>query len=122
MPRRTLGLLLACVSVAAIAGCYAQSAMRRSDRIVRGGFDFDAHGPWVLVTAPGSLLLAGGNLAVGSLIPLGGGVDPRAPAYASTLDYHLNDDEFRVRLGEFKEKGFSSVKIKVGHKAFFLRK
>jgi len=79
VPRRILALLLACITVAVIAGCYAKSAVRRSDRIVRGGFDFDAHGPWVLVTAPGSLLLAGGNLAVGSLVPLGGGVDPREP-------------------------------------------
>jgi len=77
--RSTFTLLLACVFVASMAGCYAKSAARRSGRIVRNGFDFDAHGPWVIVTAPGSLLLAGGNLAVGSVVLLGGGVDPREP-------------------------------------------
>jgi|ETNmetMinimDraft_30_1059905.scaffolds.fasta_scaffold10070_1 hypothetical protein len=77
--RRILAPLLACVVVVSLTGCYAKSAARRSDRIVRDGFDFDMHGPWVMVTAPGSLLLAGGNLAVGSFVPLGGGVDPREP-------------------------------------------
>ena len=63
-----------------LVGCYAKSAARTSERIVRGGFDLDAHGPWVVLTGPGALLLAGGNLALGSLVRLGGGVDPREPA------------------------------------------
>ncbi|MCH2375418.1 MAG: mandelate racemase, partial [Planctomycetes bacterium] len=50
-----------------------------------------------------------------SLFRLLGGTEPRVRAYASTLDFHLGDEEFKVRLGEFKEMGFSSVKIKVGH-------
>lgn len=79
MFRSSLTLLLACLVAASLAGCYAKSAARRSDRIVQAGFDFDAHGPWVMVTAPGSLLLAGGNLALGSVVRLGRGVDPREP-------------------------------------------
>ena len=46
---------------------------------MRAGFDLDDYGPWVIVTGPGSLLVAGGNMLVGSVIPLGGGVDPREP-------------------------------------------
>ncbi len=49
------------------------------------------------------------------LYRLFGGTDPRVPAYGSTLDYHLGDDEFRTRLGEFQAMGFRAVKIKVGH-------
>jgi len=77
--RSALVLLLACTVVVSMTGCYAKSAVRRSDRIVRNGSDFDAHGPWVVVTAPGSLVLAGGNLLLGSVVRLGGGVDPREP-------------------------------------------
>jgi L-alanine-DL-glutamate epimerase-like enolase superfamily enzyme len=44
-----------------------------------------------------------------------GGTNPKVPAYGSTLDFHLSNDEFRNRLGEFNEMGFSSIKIKVGH-------
>jgi hypothetical protein len=72
--------LVAAVSLL-LPACYATRAARQSKRIVSAGFDFEDHGPWVLVTAPGSLLLAAGNLAVGSLLPLGGGVDPREPEH-----------------------------------------
>ena len=49
------------------------------------------------------------------LYKLFGGTDPQVRAYASTLDFHLSDGEFRARLGEFKEMGFRAVKVKVGH-------
>ncbi|NUQ64338.1 MAG: mandelate racemase/muconate lactonizing enzyme family protein [Pirellulales bacterium] len=49
------------------------------------------------------------------LYRLFGGTDPRVRAYASTLDFHLGDGEFRERLGEFREMGFRAVKVKVGH-------
>lgn len=61
------------------AGCYAKRATRMAEKTLQSGFDFDAHGPWLLVTVPGSLLVAGGQLAVGSVIPFGKGVDPREP-------------------------------------------
>jgi hypothetical protein len=79
MLRPSLRILLLMACLLLLASCYASSASRRSGRIVRDGFDFDEHGPWVLLSGPGSLLLAGGNLALGSLVPLGGGVDPREP-------------------------------------------
>lgn len=75
----------------AVAGCYTASATRDSGRLVRAGFDVDDYGPWVMVTGPGSLLLAGGNLLVGSVVPLSGGVDRREPeakwfrAYPGTM-------------------------------------
>lgn len=62
-----------------LAGCYTASAMRRSKRIVRAGFDFNERGPWILVSGPGSLLVAGGNLLLGSVLPFSSGVDPREP-------------------------------------------
>lgn len=44
-----------------------------------------------------------------------GGTNPAVPAYGSTLDFHLSDDDFRSRLGDFKRMGFQGIKIKVGH-------
>lgn len=44
-----------------------------------------------------------------------GGTNPAVPAYGSTLDFHLSDEEFRDRLGDFKKMGFQGIKIKVGH-------
>lgn len=74
---RTIALLAAASIL--LPACYTARAGRQSKRIVRSGFDFEDHGPWVLFTAPGSLLLAGGNFLLGSIVPLGGGVDPREP-------------------------------------------
>lgn len=71
--------LLALLSLQALVGCYASAAARRSGKLVRAGFDLDHYGPWVIVSGPGSLLVAGGNLLLGSLIPFGSGVDPREP-------------------------------------------
>lgn len=79
MFRLTLGaaLLLACSVL--FTSCYASSASRQSARIVRQGFDFDERGPWILVSGPGSLLVAGANFLVASVFPIGSGVDPREP-------------------------------------------
>ena len=44
-----------------------------------------------------------------------GGENPRVPAYGSTLDFPLDDAEFRNKLGRFREQGFTAVKTKVGH-------
>lgn len=45
-----------------------------------------------------------------------GGENPRVPAYGSTLDFHLDDQEFRSKLERFEKLGFSAaVKTKVGH-------
>ena len=44
-----------------------------------------------------------------------GGDDPSVPAYGSTLDFRLDDDQFRARLEDFKQQGFRNVKVKVGH-------
>lgn len=40
------------------------------------GFDREEHGGWVVLTAPAALLLAGGNLLVGSVVPLGAPLEP----------------------------------------------
>ena len=44
-----------------------------------------------------------------------GGDNPRVPAYGSTLDFRLDDSDFRVKLERVREQGFTSVKTKVGH-------
>ncbi len=45
-----------------------------------------------------------------------GGWNPRVAAYASTLDFHLDDQEFRHKLERFRDEGFTAaVKTKVGH-------
>jgi hypothetical protein len=67
------------LAAAACTGCYAKTAARHSERIVRQGFDFDDHGPWVLLFGPLSLVVAGIDLAIGSVAPIHGGVDPREP-------------------------------------------
>jgi hypothetical protein len=77
--RRRWGRAAPLLLLAAATACYASSASRQSGRIVRDGFDFDERGPWILVSGPGSLVVAGGSFLVGSVFPLGGGVDPREP-------------------------------------------
>jgi hypothetical protein len=79
MSRLTLGAVLLLASLALLTSCYASSASRQSARIVRKGFDFDERGPWILVSGPGSLFVAGANFLVASVIPIGSGVDPREP-------------------------------------------
>ncbi|MBW2267565.1 MAG: hypothetical protein JRH16_03230 [Deltaproteobacteria bacterium] len=76
---RTLLAVLIVVAGACLPGCYTASALRQSERVLSSGFDFDGLGPWVLISGPGSMLVAGGVLAVGSMVPLGDGVDPREP-------------------------------------------
>ena len=45
-----------------------------------------------------------------------GGENPRVTAYASTLDFHLDDQKFRWKLERFQKMGFTTaVKTKVGH-------
>jgi hypothetical protein len=77
----TAWVLAASLALAASGalGCYAKSAARHSERIVRQGFDFDDHGPWILLFGPLSLVVAGIDLAIGSVAPIHGGVDPREP-------------------------------------------
>jgi len=79
MFRLILGAALILTFVAPLTSCYTSSASRQSARIVRKGFDFDERGPWILVSGPGSLLVAGGNFLVASVVPIGSGVDPREP-------------------------------------------
>ncbi len=44
-----------------------------------------------------------------------GGNSPRVSAYGSTLDFHLDDTEFRVKLERCFQQGFTAIKTKVGH-------
>ena len=78
----------------------------------RGGNVGAAALPLAVETALWDLV---GKAAGLPLYRLFGGTDPQVPAYASTLDFHLSDDEFRARLGEFLAMGFRAVKVKVGH-------
>ena len=45
-------------------GCYAKRASRMAEKTIEGGSDFDNLGPWVLVTAPGSELVAASEAAL----------------------------------------------------------
>ncbi len=44
-----------------------------------------------------------------------GGRAGRVRAYASGLDFHLSDDDFRAFFAEAARRGFTAFKIKVGH-------
>ena len=44
-----------------------------------------------------------------------GGQNSKVPAYGSTLDFHLDDSQFRNKLEKMVDMGFRAVKIKVGH-------
>lgn len=72
-------LALAAAAALLLPACYASRATRQSKGLLRSGFDLEHHGPWIVFTGPGALILAGGNLLVGSVLPLGGGVNPREP-------------------------------------------
>ena len=76
----------------ALPACYASSASRQSRKMVESGFDVDDFGPWVFVTGPGSLILAGGNMVLGSMIPLREGVHPLEP---ETKWYHAYEGSMR---------------------------
>lgn len=73
-----LGRLLCILWASSLLACYASTAARQSKRLLRAGFDLEERGPWVVVSAPGSVLLAGGNMIVGSMIPMSK-IDPREP-------------------------------------------
>jgi hypothetical protein len=60
-------LLLLCVLH---TGCYLPSAMRRSGRIVQSGFDTTERGGWVVLTGPGSIVLAAADGVVNAFIPI----------------------------------------------------
>ncbi|MFV2065426.1 MAG: mandelate racemase/muconate lactonizing enzyme family protein [Pirellulales bacterium] len=49
------------------------------------------------------------------LYQLLGGTTRQVPAYGSTLDFRLSDEQFGTRLEDFKRMGFQAVKVKVGH-------
>jgi L-alanine-DL-glutamate epimerase-like enolase superfamily enzyme len=78
----------------------------------RGGNVGAAALPLAVETALWDLL--GKSLGL-PLYKLLGGKSPRVRAYASTLDFPLSDEDFRTRLGEFRQMGFRAVKVKVGH-------
>ena len=44
-----------------------------------------------------------------------GGENPQVRAYASSLDFRLDDDQFRKKLQRFRNMGFTSLKTKVAH-------
>jgi len=73
--------------------------MRRSERIVHEGFDTDERGAWVVVTGPGSLLLAGANLAIGSFVPLGPPLEPEQKWFRSYSGPMLPTTEVAVLCG-----------------------
>ena len=64
-------------------GCQLPQALGRSKRMVRDGFDADEHGSWVVLTAPASLLLAGGNALIGSVVRLGPPPEPESKWFRS---------------------------------------
>ena len=55
---------------AALAGCFAPSAARRSGRIIADGWDVDRHGGYAAFTGPTMSLLAIPDFVVHALVPL----------------------------------------------------
>jgi L-alanine-DL-glutamate epimerase-like enolase superfamily enzyme len=45
-----------------------------------------------------------------------GGTNPKVPAYGSTLDFHLSEDDAVALIKNFQSKGFQNFKFKIGHK------
>ena len=89
-----------CLALAGLlVGCQAPAAMRRSERIVHQGFDTDERGGWVVLTGPGSLLLAGANLLVGSFVPLGPPLEPDQKWFRSYSGPMLATTEVAVLCG-----------------------
>lgn len=78
----------------------------------RGGNVGAAPMPLAVETALWDLL---GKQVELPLYRLLGGTTPQVRAYGSTLDFHLSDDDFRMRLSEFRELGFRAIKVKIGH-------
>jgi L-alanine-DL-glutamate epimerase-like enolase superfamily enzyme len=95
----------------AIRGTHPASQSLRITR-PRGGNVGAAVLPLATETAVWDLL--GKSLEM-PLFRLLGGDDAAVPAYGSTLDFPLTDEEFRGKLERFRDMGFRAVKIKVGH-------
>lgn len=95
----------------ALKGAEPSSVALRMGR-PRGGNVGAAVLPLAIETAVWDLFAKSVGLPLYKLL---GGKNPRVPAYGSTLDFPLTDDEFRLRLEFFKKMGFRAVKIKVGH-------
>jgi len=87
---------LAIASLLFLAGCQLPSALRRSGGMLRDGFDADERGGWVVLTAPASLLLAGGNLLVGSFVSLGPPPEPEAKWFRSYSGPMLQREQVAV--------------------------
>ena len=78
----------------------------------RGGNVGAAPMPLAVETAAWDLAAKQQQLPLYQLL---GGSQDRVPAYGSTLDFHLSDEDFVERLTEFRQLGLNAVKIKVGH-------
>jgi len=78
--------------------------------MLRDGFDADERGGWVVLTAPGSLLLAGGNVLVGSFVPLGPPPEPEAKWFRSYAGPMLERE--RVAVACHRERATSVDRIR----------
>ncbi len=87
---------LAIASCLLLAGCQLPHALRRSERMLRDGFDADERGGWVVLTAPASLLLAGGNALVGGFVPFGPPPEPESKWFRSYAGAMLPRDQVAV--------------------------
>jgi len=106
---RTSACALAIASLLC-AGCQLPNALRRSGELLRDGFDADERGGWVVLTAPGSVLLAGGNVLVGSFVPLGPPPEPETKWFRSYSGPMLDTD--RVAVVCHRERATSVDRIR----------
>lgn len=95
-PTGTLARGLAIVCLLSAVSCQLPNALSRSRRIVRDGFDAEEHGGWVVLTAPASVLLAGGNALVGSVVPLGPPPEPEVKWFRSYTGPMLPREEVAI--------------------------
>jgi hypothetical protein len=89
-------LAIASLFLFLLAGCQLPNALRRSERMLREGFDAEERGGWVLLTAPASLLAAGGNALVGGFVRLGPPPEPEVKWFRSYAGPMLGRDRVAV--------------------------
>jgi len=88
--------VLALASLLLLVACQLPNALGRSRRMIREGFDTDEHGRWVVLTGPASLLLAGGNAVVGSVVRLGPPPEPGSKWFRSYAGPMLPQSEVAI--------------------------
>ena len=114
MPTASLGILTEQFAQGVWPSLQGEAPLGLAQRIVRprGGNVGGGYLTSAVETALWDLIAKQQDLPLYRVL---GGTNPRVRAYGSTLDFRLTDDEFREKLERFRNRGFTAIKIKVGH-------